>query len=86
MQLDYSHYSINQKVQLPLNQDNTITEQSQLEIQHIMNELTIGKNPNKVEEIERMGGERSYLELLDCFERVGIELRPEIDKCFSKFK
>ena len=51
-----------------------------------MNELTIGKNPNKVEEIERMGGERSYLELLDCFERVWIELRSEIDKCFSKFK
>ena len=171
----------------------TITEQAQLEIQHIMNELTIGKNPNKVEEIERirkvatpgkmnklktekvdlcvksndgvvhlfdlktakpnisnfkdfkrtllewiaiylskhpdanvksyiaipynpyepkpyerwtlrgmldldnelkvaeefwdfLGGEGSYLELLDCFERVGIELGPEIDKCFSKFK
>ncbi|HPU29089.1 MAG TPA: TdeIII family type II restriction endonuclease [Syntrophorhabdaceae bacterium] len=171
----------------------TITEQAQLEIQHIMNELTIGKNPNKVEEIERirkvatsgkmnklktvkvdlcvksndgavhlfdlktakpnisnfkdfkrtllewiaiylskypdanvksyiaipynpyepkpyerwtlkgmldldnelkvaeefwdfLGGKGSYLELLDCFERVGIELWPEIDKCFSKFK
>ena len=193
MQPDYSPYSINQKVQLPLNQDNTITEQSQLEIQHIMNELTIGKNPNKVEEIERirkvatpgkmnklktvkvdlcvksndgvvhlfdlktakpnisnfkdfkrtllewiaiylskhpdanvksyiaipynpyepkpyerwtlrgmldldnelkvaeefwdfLGGEGSYLELLDCFERVGMELRPEIDEYFSKFK
>jgi len=33
-----------------------------------------------------LGGEGSYLELLDCFERVGIELGPEIDKCFSKFK
>jgi type II restriction enzyme len=171
----------------------TITEQSQLEIQHIINELTTGKNPNKVEEIERirkvatsgkmnklktvkvdlcvksndgavhlfdlktakpnisnfkdfkrtllewiaiylskhpdanvksyiaipynpyepkpyerwtlkgmldldnelkvaeefwdfLGGEGSYLELLDCFERVGMELGPEIDKCFSKFK
>ncbi len=32
------------------------------------------------------GGEGAYLELLDCFERVGIELRPEIDKYFSKFK
>ena len=170
-----------------------ITEQAQLEIQHIMNELTIGKNPNKVEEIERirkvaisgkinklktvkvdlyvksndgaihlfdlktvkpnisnfkdfkrtilewiaiyllqypyakinsyiaipynpyepkpyerwtlkgmldldnelkvaeefwdfLGGKGAYLELLDCFERVGIELRPEIDKYFSKFK
>jgi hypothetical protein len=74
MQLDYSHYSINQKVQLLLNQDNTITEQSQLEIQHIMNELTIGKNPNKVEEIERMGGERSYLELPGLFRKSRIEL------------
>lgn len=171
----------------------TITEQAQTEIQHIMNELTIGKEPNKTKEIERirkvatsgkvnklktvkidlfiksnegsihlfdlktakpnisnfkdfkrtllewiaiylsnhptanvhsyiaipynpyepkpyerwtlkgmldldnelkvasefwdfLGGEGAYLELLDCFERVGIELRPEIDKHFSKFK
>lgn len=33
-----------------------------------------------------LGGENAYPELLDCFERVGIELRPEIDKYFSKFK
>jgi type II restriction enzyme len=33
-----------------------------------------------------LGGEGAYLELLDCFERVGIELRPEIDRYFSKFK
>jgi len=172
----------------------TISEQAQIEVQHIMNELTTGrKNPNKIEEIERirkvatsgrvnklktvkvdlfvknndgaihlfdlktvkpnvsnfkdfkrtllewvaiyllkhpdanihsyiaipynpyepkpyerwtlkgmldldnelkvaeefwdfLGGEGSYLELLDCFERVGIELRPEIDEYFSKFK
>jgi len=171
----------------------TITEHAQLEIQHIMNELTIGKSPNKLEEIERirkvatsgkvnklktvkvdlfvkdndgaihlfdlktvkpnisnfkdfkrtllewvaiylskypdakihsyiaipynpyepkpyerwtlkgmldldnelkvaeefwdfLGGEGTYLELLNCFERVGIELRPEIDEYFSKFK
>jgi type II restriction enzyme len=171
----------------------TITEHAQLEIQHIMNELTIAKSPNKLEEIERirkvatsgkvnklktvkvdlfvkdndgaihlfdlktvkpnisnfkdfkrtllewvaiylskypdakihsyiaipynpyepkpyerwtlkgmldldnelkvaeefwdfLGGEGTYLELLNCFERVGIELRPEIDEYFSKFK
>ncbi|MEM0143857.1 MAG: TdeIII family type II restriction endonuclease [Candidatus Parvarchaeum sp.] len=29
-------------------------------------------------------GEGAYSELLDCFERVGIELRPEIDEYFSK--
>ena len=170
-----------------------ISEQAQLEIQHIMNELTMGKSPNKLEEIERvrkvaisgrvnklktvkidlfvkdndgaihlfdlktvkpnisnfkdfkrtllewvaiylskypdakihsyiaipynpyepkpyerwtlkgmldldnelkvagefwdfLGGEGAYLELLVCFERVGIELRPEIDAYFSKFK
>jgi len=33
-----------------------------------------------------LGGKGSYSELLDCFEKVGIELRPEIDKFFSKFK
>jgi type II restriction enzyme len=172
---------------------NTISEQAQTEIQRIMNELTIGKNPNKLEEIERirkvctkgkmnrlktvkvdifvksnngtiilfdlktakpnisnfkdfkrtllewiaiflsqhpdadvhsyiaipynpyepkpyerwtlkgmldlnnelkvaeefwnfLGGDGAYSELLDCFERVGIELRPEIDEYFSRFK
>lgn len=33
-----------------------------------------------------LGGEGSYNELLNCFERVGIELRPEIEKYFSRFK
>ncbi|MBP7140108.1 MAG: TdeIII family type II restriction endonuclease [Caldisericia bacterium] len=33
-----------------------------------------------------LGGDGVYSELLDCFERVGIELRSEIDKYFSKFK
>lgn len=33
---------------------NTISEQAQYEIQRIMNELTMGKNPNKAEEIERI--------------------------------
>jgi len=172
---------------------NTISEQAQYEIQHIMNELTMGANLNKVEEIERirkvcnqgtmnklktvkvdlfvqspdgtahlfdlktvkpnisnfkdfkrtllewvaiflakepnakvnsyiaipynpyepkpyerwtlkgmldldnelkvadefwdfLGGKGAYLELLDCFERAGIELRPEIDDYFKKFK
>jgi len=171
----------------------TISEQAQSEIQHIMNELTIGKNPNKTEEIERirrvcnngamnklksvkvdlfvqsvdgtvhlfdlktakpnisnfkdfkrtllewialflaknpkakvnsyiaipynpyeprpyerwtlkgmldldnelkvagdlwdfLGNDGAYEELLNCFEKVGIELRPEIDAYFSKFK
>jgi len=45
------------------------------------NELKVSK-----EFLDFLGGEGSYLELLDCFERVGIELRSEIDKCFSKFK
>jgi len=171
---------------------NTISEQAQNEIQHIINELTIGNTPNKFEEIERirrvsnkgkinklktvkvdiflkshdgkaylfdlktakpnisnfkdfkrtllewiaiflsknpeanvnsyiaipynpyepkpyerwtlkgmldldnelkvasefwdfLGGKGAYVELLDCFERVGIELRAEIDEYFSKF-
>jgi type II restriction enzyme len=33
-----------------------------------------------------LGGKGAYQEILDCFERVGVELRPEIDNYFSKFK
>lgn len=33
-----------------------------------------------------LGGEGAYQEILDCFEKVGIELRPEIDENFEKFK
>lgn len=33
-----------------------------------------------------LSGSGTYSELLDCFERVGIELKPEIDGYFSKFK
>lgn len=33
-----------------------------------------------------LGGDGSYEELLSCFERAGIELRPEIDAYFGKFK
>lgn len=32
----------------------SISEQAQLEIQRILNDLTVGKNPNKVEEVERI--------------------------------
>jgi type II restriction enzyme len=32
-----------------------------------------------------LGGKGAYIELLDCFEQAGIELRPEIDEYFSKF-
>jgi len=33
-----------------------------------------------------LGGEGAYLDMLNCFERVGIELRQEIDDYFSNFK
>lgn len=33
-----------------------------------------------------LGGEGAYGELLNCFERAGIEMRGEIDRYFSKFK
>ena len=33
-----------------------------------------------------LGGEGAYQDLLDCFERVGIELRPEIDQYFERFR
>ena len=32
-----------------------------------------------------LGGQGAYNELLDCFEKAGMELRPEIDKYFTKF-
>jgi len=32
-----------------------------------------------------LGGKGAYVELLDCFEKAGIELRPEIDEYFAKF-
>lgn len=32
-----------------------------------------------------LAGKETYNNLLDCFERAGIELRPEIDKHFSRF-
>ena len=32
-----------------------------------------------------LGGDGAYEDLLDCFERVGVELREEIDQYFSKF-
>jgi len=32
-----------------------------------------------------LGGKGTYKDLLDCFERVGIELRGEIDDCFKRF-
>ena len=33
-----------------------------------------------------IGGKGAYQDLLDCFEKVGIELRPEIDKYFAEFR
>ncbi|OGZ33237.1 MAG: restriction endonuclease, partial [Candidatus Portnoybacteria bacterium RBG_13_41_18] len=33
-----------------------------------------------------LGGKGAYIDLLDCFEKAGVELRPEIDNYFSKFK
>ena len=45
------------------------------------NELKVGR-----EFWDFLGGKGAYLELLNCFERMGIELRPEIDEYFSKFK
>ncbi len=32
-----------------------------------------------------LGGEGAYIDLLGCFERVGIELRSEIDEYFERF-
>jgi type II restriction enzyme len=47
----------------------------------LKNELKVAK-----EFWDFLGGEGAYETLLDCFEKVGIELRPEIDEYFSRFK
>jgi hypothetical protein len=44
------------------------------------NELKVGK-----EFWDFIGGDGAYEELLDCFEKVGIEMREEIDNYFKKF-
>ncbi len=45
--------------------------------------------PNELKVAEEfwdfLGGENTYQDLLDIFERIGIELRPEIDDYFQKF-
>ena len=46
------------------------------------------KNELKVAEEfwDFLGGEGAYDDLLDCFERVGMEMRKDIDKYFERFK
>ena len=44
------------------------------------NELKVGD-----EFWDFLGGDGAYKDLLNCFERVGIELRDEIDEYFSRF-
>ena len=46
----------------------------------LKNELKVGK-----ELWDFLGGVGAYEDLLDCFERVGIELRDEIDDYFARF-
>lgn len=48
---------------------------------NIQNELKVAK-----ELWDFIGGMGAYEELLDCFERAGIELRDEIEEYFSRFK
>jgi len=49
--------------------------------------LDLNKEPKVAEEFwDFLGNNGAYSELLSCFERVGIELRPEIDEYFQKFK
>ena len=44
-------------------------------------ELLVGK-----EFWDFLGGDGTYEELLDCFEKVGIEMRDEIDANFAKYQ
>ncbi|MDR1962372.1 MAG: TdeIII family type II restriction endonuclease [Planctomycetaceae bacterium] len=48
--------------------------------------LKAGSKLKTVEEFwDFLGGQGTYDELLDCFEKAGKELRPEIDGYFGKF-
>ena len=44
------------------------------------NELKVGE-----EFWDFLGGQETYQPLLDIFEKIGVELRPEIDKYFKRF-
>lgn len=44
-------------------------------------ELKVGK-----EFWDFLGGSGAYEKILECFERVGIQLRPQIDRYFAQFK
>lgn len=49
--------------------------------------LDLDKEVTVAEEFwDFLSGKGTYVDLLDCFERAGIELRPEIDEYFSRFK
>ena len=45
------------------------------------NELKVAK-----EFWDFLGGDHTYDPLLDCFEKVGIRMKDEINNCFEKFK
>ena len=49
-------------------------------------DITIQNELKVAEEFwDFLGGQGTYQELLDIFERVGIELRPEIDEYFTRY-
>lgn len=72
------------------NLGNIITRDAQNEIQKIwtMKGMLDLKEEVKVAEEfwNFLSGQGTYEDLLSCFEQAGIELRPEIDKYFSRYK
>lgn len=52
----------------------------------VLNRVEKDRDTPFTEKIFHLKGKGAYLELLNCFERVGTELRQEIDEYFSKFK
>ncbi|MBI5555077.1 MAG: TdeIII family type II restriction endonuclease [Elusimicrobia bacterium] len=49
--------------------------------------LDLDKEVKVAEEFwDFVGGKGAYTDLLDCFEKAGIELRPEIDQYFERYK
>ena len=50
-----------------------------------MNNLNCWVSLHSTQPTYFIGGEGAYQDLLNIFERIGIELRPEIDNYFKKY-
>ncbi len=80
---DHPHSKVNSLIAIPYNP----YEPRPYERWTLKGMLDLDKELKVAEEFwDFLGGKGTYPELLNCFERVGIELRSEIDEYFAKFR